>query len=199
MASVVSPAPSAEPARDVRYDLTIDEVRQNTRLNTPALVAEVLAQARAIVAEEAAVTARLDAKANTLLAVVGLIGAFVVFLYRTDPLPFAMKVFVAIGALLALASLTCAVVALRITVYARIPDTALFNSVVLDNADEREEAGAGVAEYQRNIIPALWTSHQQTASNNAFKSSMVRWGQGLFFMAVAVPTVGGVVLMALAK
>ncbi|MBX3197253.1 MAG: hypothetical protein KF850_34470 [Labilithrix sp.] len=197
MASVVSPAPSAEPAKEVRYDLTIDEVRQNTRLNTPALVAEVFGQARAIVAEEAARSTRLDAKANTLLAVVGLIGAFVVFLYRTDPLPWAMQAFVALGALLALSSLICAVLALRITAHARIPDTALFNAEVLDRADEKD--AEGVAEYQRYILSALWTSHQRTSQVNDAKASWVRRGQGLFVMAVAVPTVGSVVLLVLAR
>jgi len=178
----------------VRYDLSIDEIRENTRLHSPALVAEVFAQARSVVAEEAARSSRLDAKANALLSAIGLIGALVAVLHRLD-LHGAVLVFCAIGAVSALVSVACAVVALHIAEHARVPDVALFDPVILDQADAKKDGG--VAEYQRWLLPALWASHQRTCAVNDGKARKIWIGQVAFFCAIAVPVLGSAALSVL--
>lgn len=179
-----------------RPDLSSEEVRQNTRINSPVLVAEVFSQARVLVAEEAARSTRLDAKANALLTAIGLIGALVAILLRSDLKSGAALILCACGALSALASVGCAVKALHVTAHLRIPDAALFSAEILDRADERPNLGEGVAEYQRYLLPALWTSHQRTCTVNDAKARFVSLGQVLFFVAIAIPTLGIAVLAA---
>lgn len=136
---------------------------------------------------------RLDMKANTLLAAIGLLGALVAVLQRGEVASGVLLGFLALGGVLALASVVFAVRSLLIAEHKRIPDTALFDAALLDRADEKDGRD-GVAEYQRHLLPAMWKSHQATCEVNDRKAAIVRWGQIFFICAVASPLAGSLLV-----
>lgn len=196
MNTVLSPeAPLAtgSEAKPVVYDLPIPEIRENIALRHPQLLKEVFEQARAIAAEEALRSGRLDLKANTLLAVVGLLGALVTVFLRNDVSKVGVMVLAA-GTVPALVALAFAVKALLVRQYSRVPDTALFSKSVLDSADEQKDEEDAVAEYRRFILPAIWEAHQTMSNINDERAKLVEHGQKAFFVAVLVPTIGSILV-----
>ncbi len=171
--------------------LTKETLSQRLHRASPKLTAEIYDLAKSFVADERARQARLDAKAGTLLSVVGLAltvaSTFGGQLVKGVTPGLAASVLKAALALALLFGVVAAGFALR-ALFVRsgqpgVSENVVFGEAILGQAADRTKARdeeGGVAAYKQSLAIHLWVMGQRTRALQEKKASEIWRGQVAF-------------------
>jgi hypothetical protein len=187
-----TPSHAALPDADaVASKLPLDkgELMARLTISSPELVKELYETTLRQIQSETERQTRLDAKATVLLAASGVSLTVAVAIDRAI-VPsgvHSLTAFLVLGlaSALGLSAALCALMALRVRVYMGVNDDAVFNKTLLAEADNADDALAGLTEYRKSMIVHLWLITQRQATNRKRKASLVALGQR-FFLAFFV-------------
>jgi hypothetical protein len=167
-------------------------LQQRLTLGSPALVKELYQIAQRQLEAEKGRQFRLDAKATSLLTVAGLsltvvltfVGPAVLKTSESFRTVHAMTTFsFAVAVFSDTVAAILAVWALRVRDYITVNEHAIFDPVLLAEADAEDDSGqpeAGVTEYRKALIIHLWIIAQTYQRTHAYRATLIRMGQTLF-------------------
>jgi hypothetical protein len=173
--------------------MTEQEVTEALRLNSATLVAEVYDTARRNVDNFGQKLARLDQKATTLLAAIGLsltvaltYGSQVALARANGSVPRFVLVTFWIAMFLGISAGICATFALFVRDHAEVSDRAIFNAKELREADDLEFADptTGLASYRRALTVHLWLVAKQREAKSLVKGQAVKNAQFFFLLFI---------------
>lgn len=191
------------PIHPGRLSLSQDEIAAALKGRHADLIAEIYDVVRRQAEQHFARQARLDAKANSLIAAVGLV-LTVLFSFggqvllgsavvpKLGPVWASMAVGVMAAATgCALKAAWNALGALRVRAgLGAIGDEAIFSASHLDRVEavEEKDPGRGIARYRSALIVAMWPALQQQYAAHEEKAALIKSGQLRAFSGATIRT-----------